>query len=84
AIGGDLGEAYSGHFHASDPNRETIFGQRSETAPILLPTFARRMYSDGYRKMFFEDADIVDKIASAIWFENTCFYVNFYKISAGG
>ena len=84
AIGGDLGEAYSGHFHACDPNRETIFGHRAETAPILLPTFARRMYSDDYRKIFFEDADIVDKIATAIWLENVCFYVNFYKISAGG
>ncbi len=53
-------------------------------APILLPTFARRMYSDSYRKIFFEDSDIVDKFATAIWVEDTCFYVNFYRITSQG
>ncbi len=50
----------------------------------MLPTFARRMYSDGYRKIFFDDSDIVDKFASAIWTGDTCFYVNFYQITAQG
>ncbi len=83
-IGGDLGVAYSGHFHQSDPNRDTIFERHADTAPIVLPTFARRMYSDKYRKIFFEDSDIVDKFATAIWVEDTCFYVNFYRITAQG
>lgn len=83
-IGGYLGEAYSGHFHQSDPNRDAIFSQQAKASPIVLPTFARRMYSSGYRKIFFEDADIVDKFATAVWFEGTCFYVNFYRISAQG
>ena len=82
--GPDLGAAYSEHFHRTDPNRDAIFGHRSHAAPIVLPTFARRMYSDSYRKLFFEDSDIVDKFASALWFENTCFYVNFYRISRQG
>ena len=82
--GRDLGVAYSGHFHLSDPNRDAIFEGQAGAAPILLPTFARRMYSDSYRKMFFEDSDIVDKCATAIWVEDTCFYVNFYRITSQG
>ncbi len=82
--GGDLGEAYSGHFHQADPNRDTIFSHQASVSPILLPTFARRMYSDSYRKLFFEDSDIVDKFATAIWVDTTCFYVNFYRITAQG
>ena len=42
-IGRDLGVAYSGHFHLSDPNRDAIFEGQANAAPILLPTFARRM-----------------------------------------
>jgi len=83
-IGRDLGVAYSGHFHLSDPNRDAIFEAQANAAPVLLPTFARRMYSDSYRKIFFEDSDIVDKCATAIWVEDTCFYVNFYRITSQG
>jgi len=49
-----------------------------------MPTFARRMYSDSYRKIFFEDSDIVDKFATAIWVEDTCYYVNFYRTTTQG
>src|SRR5258708_6267718 len=83
-IGADLGEAYSGHFYQSDPNRDAIFRQQGEALPIMLPIFAPRMYSSNYRKIFFEDSDIVDKLATAVWFEHTCFYVNFYRISQQG
>lgn len=82
--GRDLGVAYSGHFHLSDPNRDAIFEAQANAAPVLLPTFARRMYSDSYRRMFFEESDIVDKCATAIWVSGTCFYVNFYRIAAQG
>jgi len=82
-IGADLGEAYSHHFYSSDPNRDTILRHQSEPSPIMLPPFARRMYGDSYRKIFFDDSDINDKYATAIWFENICFYVNFYKVGAG-
>ena len=82
--GGDLGVAYSGHFFLSDPNRDAILAGHDDAAPVLLPTFARRMYSDSYRKMFFEDSDIVDKCATAIWVEGSCFYVNFYRITSQG
>jgi DNA-binding CsgD family transcriptional regulator len=84
AIGADLGVAYAGHFHRADPNREAIFRERDNASPILLPTFARRMYDQKYRKIFFEDSDIVDKFATAIWVERTCFYVNFYRTTAQG
>ena len=83
-IGGDLGAAYSEHFHRADPNRDAIFSRQGSAAPIVLPAFARRMYNDSYRKIFFEDSDIVDKFATAIWIEDTCFYVNFYRITAQG
>lgn len=82
--GRDLGMAYSGHFHLSDPNRDAIFAGQTDAATVLLPTFARRMYSDSYRKFFFEKSDIVDKCATAIWVEDTCFYVNFYRITSQG
>jgi DNA-binding CsgD family transcriptional regulator len=82
--GRDLGIAYSEHFHRADPNRDAVFGGQAQAAPIVLPTFARRMYSDSYRKMFFDDSDIVDKFASAIWVDDTCFYVNFYRITEQG
>jgi len=83
-IGRDLGVAYSGHFFLSDPNRDAILAGHADAAPVLLPTFARRMYSDSYRKIFFDDSDIVDKCATAIWVEDTCFYVNFYRITSQG
>jgi DNA-binding CsgD family transcriptional regulator len=83
-IGADLGLAYSAHFHLADPNRETIFTRRDNSSAVVLPTFARRMYDQKYRKIFFEDSEIVDKFATAIWVESTCFYVNFYRTTAQG
>ncbi|MGX4769554.1 helix-turn-helix transcriptional regulator [Bradyrhizobium guangdongense] len=82
-VGGDLGAAYAGQFHESDPNRDALF-EAEAGAPILLPSFAPRMYGARYRKIFFNDSDIVDKCATAIWTGGTCFYVNFYRISAQG
>lgn len=81
--GGDLGAAYAGQFHASDPNRDALFEDEG-SAPIVLPSFALRMYGARYRKIFFNDSDIVDKCATAIWVGDTCFYVNFYRITAQG
>jgi DNA-binding CsgD family transcriptional regulator len=78
-IGPDLGAAYAEHFYVADPNREMILEHRSAQQPIVLPGFSRRMYTDSYRKLFFEDAGIIDKIAVAFWVDRTCFYVNFYR-----
>jgi DNA-binding CsgD family transcriptional regulator len=83
-IGADLGAAYSGHFYVADPNHETLLLGRSLRRPILLPSFSPRMYSNAYRKMFFEDGEIVDKSATAIWVDDTCFYVNFYRTTDQG
>jgi len=83
-IGGDLGAAYAGQFHEFDPNRDAMFEIRQSGAPILLPVFAPRMYGARYRKIFFRDSGIVDKVATAIWVDETCFYVNFYRIAAQG
>lgn len=82
-IGGDLGAAYAGQFHESDPNRDALF-EGEGSAPIMLPAFAPRMYGARYRKIFFQDSDIVDKCATAIWTGDTCFYVNFYRIMSQG
>ncbi|MGY4356576.1 hypothetical protein ACVW0J_003069 [Bradyrhizobium sp. i1.7.7] len=82
-IGSDLGAAYAGQFHESDPNRDALF-EGEGSAPIMLPSFAPRMYGARYRKIFFNDSDIVDKYATAIWVGDTCFYVNFYRITAQG
>ncbi|WP_426423465.1 helix-turn-helix transcriptional regulator [Bradyrhizobium genosp. A] len=81
--GGDLGAAYAGQFHESDPNRDALF-EGEGSAPIVLPSFAPRMYGARYRKIFFSDSNIVDKCATAIWTGDTCFYVNFYRITAQG
>jgi DNA-binding CsgD family transcriptional regulator len=83
-IGADLGVAYSEHFYLADPNRDAIFRDQANPSPILLPTFARRMYNEKYRKIFFENSEIVDKFATAIWVDKTCFYVNFYRVMAQG
>ena len=82
-IGGDLGAAYAGQFHQSDPNRDTLF-EGEGGRPIMLPAFAPRMYGARYRKIFFHDSGIVDKCATAIWAGDTCFYVNFYRVAAQG
>ncbi|MDX3968652.1 MAG: LuxR C-terminal-related transcriptional regulator [Bradyrhizobium sp.] len=82
-IGGDLGAAYAGQFHESDPNRDALFEAEGD-APIMLRAFAPRMYGARYRKIFFNDSGIVDKCATAIWTGDTCFYVNFYRIAAQG
>jgi len=81
--GSDLGAAYAGQFHESDPNRDALFEAEGST-PIMLPSFAPRMYGARYRKIFFNDSDIVDKCATAIWVDDICFYVNFYRITAQG
>jgi DNA-binding CsgD family transcriptional regulator len=81
--GADLGAAYAGQFHESDPNRDALF-EAEAGAPIMLPAFAPRMYGARYRKIFFNDSDIVDKCATAIWTGGTCFYVNFYRITSQG
>ena len=81
--GSDLGAAYAGQFHESDPNRDALF-EGEGRAPIMLPSFAPRMYGARYRKIFFKDSDIVDKCATAIWVDDTCFYVNFYRIASQG
>ena len=78
-IGPDLGAAYAEHFYVADPNREMILEHRSAQQPIVLPGFSRSMYTDSYRKLFFEDAGIVDKMATAFWVDKTCFYANFYR-----
>ncbi|WP_407178497.1 helix-turn-helix transcriptional regulator [Bradyrhizobium sp. STM 3562] len=83
-VGGYLGVAYSEHFHAADPNRDAILAGEDAVAPIVLPTFAPRMYSDAYRKIFFDDSGIVDKFAAAIWVDRACFYVNFYRTRSQG
>jgi DNA-binding CsgD family transcriptional regulator len=82
-IGADLGAAYAGQFHESDPNRDALF-EGEGSVPIMLPAFAPRMYGARYRKIFFADSGIVDKCATAIWVDDTCFYVNFYRIAAQG
>ncbi|MCK1395007.1 LuxR C-terminal-related transcriptional regulator [Bradyrhizobium sp. 1] len=81
--GADLGAAYAGQFHESDPNRDALF-EAETSAPIVLPSFAPRMYGARYRKIFFKDSDIVDKCATAIWVDDTCFYVNFYRVTSQG
>jgi len=81
--GSDLGAAYAGQFHESDPNRDALF-EAEGNAPIMLTSFAPRMYGARYRKIFFNDSDIVDKCATAIWVDDTCFYVNFYRITSQG
>ena len=81
--GSDRGAAYAGQFHESDPNRDALF-EGEGGAPIMLPSFAPRMYGARYRKIFFNDSDIVDKCATAIWTGDTCFYVNFYRITSQG
>jgi DNA-binding CsgD family transcriptional regulator len=83
-IGPDLGAAYAEHFYLADPNREMILEHRSAQQPIVLPGFSRRMYTDSYRKLFFEDAGIVDKVAAAFWVDKTCFYANFYRTADQG
>jgi hypothetical protein len=50
-IGGDLGAAYAGQFHESDPNRDAMFESRENGAPIVLPAFAPRMYGARYRNL---------------------------------
>src|SRR3954451_12505556 len=82
-IGGDLGAAYAGQFHQSDPNRDALF-EGEGCATLVLPAFAPRMYGARYRKIFFKDSDIVDKCATAIWVDDTCFYVNFYRVTSQG
>ncbi len=82
--GPDLGDAYAGHFHSADPNKDSLLGGPRAAAPIVLPSFERRMYRRDYLKLFFEDAGIVDKFATAVWHNGGCFYANFYRLSRTG
>src|SRR5690606_13238827 len=82
--GPDLGDAYAGHFHRADPNKDSILARSDSVDPIVLPSFERRMYRRDYLKLFFEDAGIVDKFATAVWHNGGCFYANFYRLSRSG
>ena len=79
-----LEEAYGRQFHVADPNMDILFAHREDQAPFLLPPFERDMYDRIYRRLFFDRARIVDKFATAIWAEETCFYINFYRTDRGG
>jgi DNA-binding CsgD family transcriptional regulator len=83
-IGPELGEAYSGHFRRSDPNRDLIFAARAARHRSCWLASRCGCISQTYRKLFFEDADIVDKFATGIRFENIRFYLNFDRLSAVG
>lgn len=83
-IGEDLGSAYAGHFHASDPNKDIIFQRPCGDSAVLMPFVARRMYRRDYCKLFFDDSGIVDKFATALWHEGVCIYANFYRLETGG
>jgi DNA-binding CsgD family transcriptional regulator len=84
AIANDLGEAYASHFHAFDPNKEMIFDKQRRDRPVHLPFAEQRIYPRTYRRIFFENSGIVDKFATALWHEDKCFYVNFYRIARSG
>jgi DNA-binding CsgD family transcriptional regulator len=84
ANGNDLGDAYAGHFHANDPNKEMMFGRDGGSDPIRMPFVPRGMYRRNYRKLFFDDAGIVDKYAAALWHDGVCIYTNFYRVTASG
>lgn len=84
AIGNDLGDAYAGHFHANDPNKEAIFSGDGNASAIIMPFVARGRYRHDYRKLFFDDSGIVDKFAAALWHEGVCIYTNFYRVTASG
>lgn len=42
-IGSDLGAAYAGQFHESDPNRDALFEGQETAAPILLRLMTRSL-----------------------------------------
>jgi DNA-binding CsgD family transcriptional regulator len=83
-IAADLGDAYASHFHAFDPNKDAIFNLRQRNEPVRMRFAAPRTYPTRYRKIFFEDSGIVDKFATALWHDDRCFYVNFYRIARSG
>lgn len=83
-IGADLAAAYCEHYHLADPNRDEILCGQPSPDPIVLPSFARRMYGHTYRRIFFDNSRIVDKFAAAIWLASTCYYVNFYRTTSQG
>jgi DNA-binding CsgD family transcriptional regulator len=83
-IAADLGDAYASHFHAFDPNKDAIFSPHQRNEPVRMRFAAPRTYPTKYRKIFFENSGIVDKFATALWHDDRCFYVNFYRIARSG
>jgi len=84
ATGNVLGDAYAEHFHAHDPNKETIFNRARNVDVVMMPFVARGRYRRDYRKLFFDDSGIVDKFAAARWHQGVCLYTNFYRVTASG
>lgn len=84
SIADDLGSAYTSHFHAYDPNKDAFFRAPHSGEAVRLRFAAPQTYPVKYRKIFFEDSGIVDKFATALWHEDRCFYVNFYRVARSG
>lgn len=71
---------YKSIFYKRDPNRQIILDNSMNGVVILFPNFADDHYSAAYRCSVFQSSGIIDKMSTAYWAGDVCYYVNFYRM----
>lgn len=76
----DLAVLYRAIFYKRDPNRQVILENALDGVILLFPHFIGSNYSAAYRQSVLQSSGIIDKMATAYWAGDVCYYVNFYRM----
>lgn len=76
----DITTLYRAIFYKRDPNRKIILDNALDGVILLFRQFSRDRNCAAYRRSVFECSGIIDKISTAYWSGDICYYVNFYRM----
>lgn len=71
---------YRSVFYKQDPNREIIFNSQEQGEVLEFPDFTDDHYSTVYKQSIFQSNGIIDKFCIAIWNNDICYYINYYRM----
>ena len=80
----DLAERYTGGDYAADPNLPLIAGSGGEACPRIVPFDPARIGSSLYRRVFFEEPALGDKLSVIGSMNGAVYYLNLYRHERSG
>ena len=80
----DLAERYTGGDYAADPNLPLIAGSGGEACPRIVPFDPARIGSSLYRRVFFEEPALGDKLSVIGSMNGAVYYLNLYRHERNG